>query len=82
MGSYFPHKYITINLYHVTTQRPCNIESTHFFSAIKFENCMGKIFDLFNIKAENIDCGYTLEPLRRSGSNEYILIIYVLDQNL
>ena len=61
-----------INLYHVTTQHPCNIESTQiFFSAVKFENCIIFFFYLFNIKAENIDCGYTLEPLRRSGSNEY-----------
>ena len=25
----------------------------------------------FNIFAQNIDCGYTLEPPRRGGSNEY-----------
>ena len=27
--------------------------------------------DIFHISAQNIDCGYSLEPLRRSGSNEY-----------
>ena len=27
--------------------------------------------DIFLIFAQNIDCGYTLEPPRRSGSNEY-----------
>ena len=27
--------------------------------------------DIFLIFAENIDCGYTLEPPRRDGSNEY-----------
>ena len=27
--------------------------------------------DIFHISAENIDCGYTLEPPRRGGSNEY-----------
>ena len=26
---------------------------------------------MFNIFAENIDCGYTLEPPGRGGSNEY-----------
>ena len=31
---------------------------------------MGKI-DIFLIFAQNIDCGYTLEPPRRCGSNEY-----------
>ena len=25
----------------------------------------------FDISAQNIDCGYLLEPPRRSGSNEY-----------
>ena len=27
--------------------------------------------DIFHISAQNIDCGYFLEPLRRGGSNEY-----------
>ena len=35
-----------------------------------------KIFRLknlifFHISAENIDCGYSFEPPRRGGSNEY-----------
>ena len=30
-----------------------------------------KNFDIFNIFAQNIDCGYTLEWPRRGGSNEY-----------
>ena len=29
------------------------------------------MFDTFLIFAQNIDCGYTLEPPRRGGSNEY-----------
>ena len=29
------------------------------------------MFDFFFIFAQNIDCGYTLEPPRRGGSNEY-----------
>ena len=29
------------------------------------------MFDIFLIFAKNIDCGYTLEPPRRGGSNEY-----------
>ena len=28
-------------------------------------------FYILNIFAQNIDCGYTLEPPRRGGSNEY-----------
>ena len=30
-----------------------------------------KKFDIFHISAQNIDCGYLLEPPRRGGSNEY-----------
>ena len=30
-----------------------------------------KKFDFFLIFAQNVDCGYTLEPPRRGGSNEY-----------
>ena len=26
---------------------------------------------IFQISAQNIDCGYSLEPPRRGGSNEY-----------
>ena len=27
--------------------------------------------DIFHISAQNIDCGYSLEPPQRDGSNEY-----------
>ena len=30
-----------------------------------------KNLDIFHISAQNIDCGYSLEPPRRGGSNEY-----------
>ena len=30
-----------------------------------------KISDIFHISAQTIDCGYSLEPPRRGGSNEY-----------
>ena len=30
-----------------------------------------KILIFFHISAQNIDCGYSLEPPRRGGSNEY-----------
>ena len=33
---------------------------------IKMKNC-----DIFLTSAQNIDCGYSLEPPRRGGSNEY-----------
>ena len=30
-----------------------------------------KISDICHISAQNIECGYSLEPPRRGGSNEY-----------
>ena len=30
-----------------------------------------KISDICHISSQNIDCGYSLEPARRGGSNEY-----------
>ena len=30
-----------------------------------------KCFNIFHIPAQNIDCVYSLEPLRRGGSNKY-----------
>ena len=37
----------------------------------KNENFQIKIRIYFHISAQNIDCGYSLEPPRRGGSNEY-----------
>ena len=37
----------------------------------KNENFQRKKSDIFLISAQNIDCGYSLEPPRRGGSNEY-----------
>ena len=41
------------------------------FKVVKNGNFLLKKFDIFLIFAQNIDCGYTLEPPRRGGSNEY-----------
>ena len=35
------------------------------------ENFQIKNSDIFQILTQNIDCGYSLEPPRRGGSNEY-----------
>ena len=40
-------------------------------SSPKTENFQIKISDIFHISAQNVDCGYSLEPPRRGGSNEY-----------
>ena len=37
----------------------------------KIDNFQMILFYIFRIFAQNIDCGYTLEPPRRGGSNEY-----------
>ena len=37
----------------------------------KNENFQIKNLDIFPISAQNIDCGYSLEPPQRGGSNEY-----------
>ena len=37
----------------------------------KTEKFQIKILVFFHISAENMDCGYSLEPPRRGGSNEY-----------
>ena len=53
------------------------MQYTDIFKIVKNENFQLKIFDIFLIFAQNIDCGYTLEPprrgvlTRRGGSNEY-----------
>ena len=36
----------------------------------KNENFQMKTSDIFHISARNIDCGYSLEPHQRGGSNE------------
>ena len=38
----------------------------------KTENFQIKKSDVFHISAQNIDCGYSLEPPQRGGSNEYL----------
>ena len=40
------------------------------------ENFQIKNSDIFHISAQNIDCGYSLEPPRRGGSNEYQLSMF------
>ena len=40
-------------------------------SSPKTENFQIKNSDIFLISAQNIDCGYSLEPPRWGGSNEY-----------
>ena len=53
-----------------------HITKTHLFKytenfTTKNENFQTKKSDIFHISAQNIYCGYSLEPPRRGGSNEY-----------
>ena len=43
----------------------------------KNENFRMKNSGSFHISAENIDCGYSLKPPRRGGSNEYPQSIFL-----
>ena len=43
-----------------------------YVSAVKNENLLEKrLIRTLNIYAQNIDCGYMLEPPSRGGSNKY-----------
>ena len=62
----------------VSILRGCFASSFHFF--YHYENTPIQIYwqfyhqkksDIFLISAQNMDCGYSLEPPRRGGSNEY-----------
>ena len=44
---------------------------TENFTTKKNENFQIKILIFFHISAQNMDCGYSLEPPRLDGSNEY-----------
>ena len=54
-----------------------NITKTRLFKYMEnFTSKKNEIFqikncDIFHISAQNIDCGYSLEPPRQGGSNEY-----------
>ena len=37
------------------------------------------VYIIFVISAENIDCGYSLEPPRRGGSNEYLQSMFSVE---
>ena len=61
---------------HLSYSGPSHYENlpmqyTEIFSFCKNKKIHRKNFDIFLIFAQNKDCGYTLEPPRRGGSNEY-----------
>ena len=50
------------------------------FHLQKTENFQIINSDIFHISAQNIDCGYSLEPPRQGSSNEYPQFMF-LDRN-
>ena len=44
------------------------MQYTEIFKVVKNDNFQWKFLDIFLIFAQNIDCGYTLEPPRRGGA--------------
>ena len=69
--------------------RKChNITKTRLFKYVensisknwKFSDKKTPIF--FHISAQNIDCGYSLEPPRRGGSNEYPQSMFLSKNNV
>ena len=50
--------------------------TAEIFKAVKMKIFDRKILILFLFLLQNIHCGYTLEPPRRGGSNEYPQCIF------
>ena len=51
--------------------KTCLLKYTENFATKKCKFLDKNNSDSFHIYAQNIDCGYSLEPPRRGGSNEY-----------
>ena len=54
----------------------CTLRKHAYSTILKISPPKTEIFqiknsDIFHISAQNIDCGYSLEPPRQGGSNEY-----------
>ena len=66
----------TLNRHCLNVVFPLHYENTPNSNIIKIlppnnKNFSDKNSDIFHISAQNIDCGYSLEPPQRGGSNEY-----------
>ena len=56
--------------------RCCSLRKHAYSNILKIlspknENFQIKNSDIFHVSAQNKDCGYSLEPPRRGGSNKY-----------
>ena len=72
LADFFLYTRIKQSLYKVSyITKTYLFKYTENFSTKKNENFQTKKSDTFQISAQNIDCGYSLEPPRWGGSNEY-----------
>ena len=62
----------TDNMFSSRDKRNFNFRGNKFWKFLKKWKFSDQNSDFFfHISAQNIDCGYSLEPPRRGGSNEY-----------
>ena len=54
------------------------MQYTEIFLVLKIENFQLKNSDIFLIFAQNIDCGYTLEPPRLLTDNKFLIFQNIL----
>ena len=73
MISHFHHNNIEIHYENTPIQiyRKFHLQKTEKFQI--------KNFDIFYNSAQNIDCGYSLEPPCRGGSNEYPQFMFLAE---
>ena len=80
VGNSFPKKwelsYIKLTKYIISLHNYKTLRKHAYSNVLKIiqpkkENFQIKFSDIFHISAQNIHCGYSLEPPRRGGSNEY-----------
>ena len=63
--------------YSTNIMKTCLFKYIENFTTKKGKKNQISFFDIFHISAQNIDCGYSLEPPRRGGSNEYPQYIFL-----
>ena len=74
------YSFIYLFIYcHITKTRL--FKYTENFTTKKWQFFQIKNSDNFHIFAQNIDCGYSLEPPRRGGSNEYPQYMFLSRNN-
>ena len=66
-----------VNCIHYVYYENMPIQIYRKFHLQKLKISDKKTSDIFHISAQNIDCGYSLEPPRRGGSNEYSRSIFL-----